>query len=801
MTKSAAKVIKVQTPKRMHEAQVLGVDFFLGRDGPPDLRPLGLASARASGPWDSRVRLFSMPTGAGKTGVLKVAAYRARELGVTGVLVVVPQLDIASSLVAEERWDYAGDIVDIPRDTWLLAKDGDQAKNFDMGKNHVMTHSRAVKWYKEKFIAGADLSGKLLIIDEAHHSGETGEADPGTRLFEFAKAWFDKGGTVWMTTATPYRRDDLNLLPENSAVCTIRYTELAARQVLPRKIRLSILSMGDTKPDLDMVARYVVEQGRPAVIRLQPNRTNSVTAKDVGDACVAAFAQVNASWRVENTIGDDDNQSGRLRDILDEERAAAVGGGWSKRKVDSFVVCARMLEGSDWAYCGHAVLVGVPTSRGTVIQLAGRGFRNKKRIKGYPSAWADEVLVSLIVPNLDAEEESARRDHLKRLAEIVCHLEDSEVAVSYASLWIKLVANCRLPPYTRQRGSSGPASNGPVPNNAADLSMNLQSRIDRARESLTVNGFRAYVDQVVSTIEDPDERLQAKVYLLTGAVQEVDDEIAALPAKLVPALETAFETTLKTAMDGVEAWAKSSEEIASLMHEAYDNLLDKALDEIVARHGDLLVTRPSKLLSGLSAVIGHEGVKDLVESMRAARDGAFNLPMEAGAGEASIYRLYDDMAKASPKNTVAFLTERDRVGFTRDLSQFVGFTYDTREIAASLERRWKMSIGQLDKLFVRRVLGPSRRGLTVDELRNNKALVAKVKRLDQLGRRVDITASRVSWRTDTDIDKILKDPQYQVGNVLGAQKHEENLLFLDLCCRNGWRGLPGGVGLHELLLG
>src|SRR5438132_12744833 len=83
----------------------------------------------------------------------------------------------------------------------------------------------------------ADLSGKALFIDEAHHASADG-------LAQIVTLWRERGGQLFFFTATPYRGDGRRVLLEGMRSFRRSLAEHMAEGFAPRHLESQIVALG-----------------------------------------------------------------------------------------------------------------------------------------------------------------------------------------------------------------------------------------------------------------------------------------------------------------------------------------------------------------------------------------------------------------------------------------------------------------------------------------------------------------------------------------------------------------------------
>jgi hypothetical protein len=378
------------------------------------------------------------PTGAGKTTIITSILHKMP--GLRSAFVAAPQKSIERGFLTDATFiapapQFAGSVSApiIGRGSQYVPlrderdKD-DKAQTLLAGvrpgvdKWGLTTHSQLCNWGTE-FLPD-NLTGHLLVLDEAHHAGSSDEEKRiVTRLGEVADTWRERGGKVLYVTATPYRSDGERVLPEGTTPWTWTIADHAASGFAPANFHLRTVSSGievstpaeyagDALPTQEedggegyrmMVDRWI-EDGRPKSVFIVPARDS------VGWATRLERALVDAGARVCNAVGTDAAADERFSTALDAERAA---GSFAASSTDVFIACKRFDEGTDWPLCSHVYNWGVPASFGLIIQRWGRTFRDKSRYPDYPEATKQIAQLTFFIPRVaeDARDQFSNHHH------------------------------------------------------------------------------------------------------------------------------------------------------------------------------------------------------------------------------------------------------------------------------------------------------------------------------------------------------------------------------------------------------
>jgi hypothetical protein len=247
----------------------------------------------------------------------------------------------------------------------------------------------------------ADLSGKALFIDEAHHASADG-------LSQIVSLWRQRGGQLFFFTATPYRGDGRPVALEGMASFRRSLAEHMAEGFAPGHLDSEIVALGnpgdtisagqftgdDAPPPsyfdglVQAIARKWLDDAKPkAIVRVPPMRGGSggLVAR-LNDALTGHGA------RVLNATGTGASDKQRFLAGLEAEKSRS----FADSKYDIIVGIQRVFEGTDWPVCSAVYCVGMPGSLNTVVQLLGRAMRPKDDV--YPSAHRDRARLVFFVP-------------------------------------------------------------------------------------------------------------------------------------------------------------------------------------------------------------------------------------------------------------------------------------------------------------------------------------------------------------------------------------------------------------------
>ena len=318
----------------------------------------------------------------------------------------------------------------------------------------------------------ADLRGYLFIIDEAAHRGLTEGGEPVTRLAEVVAELHARGAAIYLMMGQDMRGDGYMVLPSEVARRAYRApaSVLAAHNCMPTKLRVSsVLTMaratkieevlGEVEEPGDVAgnrrAKRIVRaltkayvacwlKGRPKVIFFVPTGVSRL----MRDALLVELSIQAPGVRVHDATGTESGRAEALDNLLRSERAVKR---YEASRVDVIIVCRRGNEGLDWPLCSVVYYPGIPASHATTIQVWARAFRYKGGIEGYPVEFADTAEIVFFGLHLS---EGLRTEYLKRHGEytllLACYVESWDTAQAYGRAF-RLEATA-----ARVAGRSGP---------------------------------------------------------------------------------------------------------------------------------------------------------------------------------------------------------------------------------------------------------------------------------------------------------------------------------------------------------
>jgi hypothetical protein len=284
----------------------------------------------------------------------------------------------------------------------------------------------------------ADLSGKALFIDEAHHASADG-------LSQIVATWRERGGQLFFFTATPYRGDGRPVALEGMRLFRRSLAEHMAEGFAPRRLESEIVALGrpgdaitggqftgeDAPPPsyfdglAAAISRKWVDDGRPkAIVRVPPMRGGS---EGLVNRLLHAL-EANGARTLDATGTSVEDKRRFLRALAAEKNRPHA-----ESRYDVMVGIQRVLEGTDWPVCGAVYCVGMPGSLNTVVQLLGRAMRPKGA--DYPAEHRERARLVFFVPcGGGAALADLSLDHSRHALLTCCFLADHEVGQEWIVL-------------------------------------------------------------------------------------------------------------------------------------------------------------------------------------------------------------------------------------------------------------------------------------------------------------------------------------------------------------------------------
>jgi superfamily II DNA or RNA helicase len=304
-----------------------------------------------------------------------------------------------------------------------------------------------------------DLSHVLFVNDEAHHVPyqETPEEEDWDSSVRLKVSWADarmacavRGATSLTVTATDFRANgDIPVHGDETSVVRVPPSVLIDEGCRPKTTEIRIKALraqgtfqqmrseerfrsevedehGDRTgikledADFDVLVQQWVEDGYPkAVFKtqsiFQASQTIAALLRNVpglspDEILDATGVEKSDKDRTEKAVRSEQNQT--TDDVLDV----------TKSKFKAVVACQRFVEGTDWPFCSHVYVVGVPGSLVSILQVIGRAQRAKTRILHYEEvfpAYIQRSVCTFFVPRLDKEELTKRAEDLTKLSVLV----------------------------------------------------------------------------------------------------------------------------------------------------------------------------------------------------------------------------------------------------------------------------------------------------------------------------------------------------------------------------------------------
>lgn len=398
----------------------------------------------------SRDVCIEAPTGSGKT--LMIRSLVALDLGMPGgfshVIVAAPQeqieqafLGASDALVSWPHGVAAQPTLRISERLFRAARrDGCGTRRSitrylavaDRAYALVCTHSALCTLREEDL--PADLTGRLLICDEAHHV-------PARGLSRIARLWRQRGGRLIFCTATPYRTDGQAVVLEDMKLIRRSMAEHMQEGFAPRTLTSEIVALGSrtqrvsasqftgdsappgcyTKTTTKAVVKKWLTDGKPkTIVRVPPGRGPLVRH------LVTALRRAGA--RVLDASGMEKERKRAFLQALESERSRT----FASSKIDVIIGIQRVCEGTDWPLCAAVYSIGIPASLQVVAQLAGRALRRKP--DAYPAAYRDLARMVFFVPgaNGDSLAELAL-DHSRHALLVATFLTDHEIGAAWVA--------------------------------------------------------------------------------------------------------------------------------------------------------------------------------------------------------------------------------------------------------------------------------------------------------------------------------------------------------------------------------
>ncbi len=483
--------------------------------------------------------LIEQPTGSGKT--LQIVTLVAMHLGkrFTHAIIAAPQQQIEHGFVHRDYQlvafpscpDMATPDIKVPQELiW-------GARQSELGSvrrllaycrqpgplDHALacTHAALNRLTPDKM--PADLSGKALFLDEAHHASAYG-------LSEIVSLWQERGGQLYFFTATPYRADGRPVALDGMRKYRRSLAEHMAEGFAPRQLESEIVALGhqvDTitggqftgeeappafyfEELIAAICRRWVEDSKPKVIiRVPP--LHGGRSRELVSRLMEALAKQGA--RVLDATGTRAVDKVRFLSALEAEKNRT----YVNSAFDVMVGIQRVLEGTDWPLCSAVYCVGMPGSLNTVVQFLGRAMRLKG--EDYPAPQRARARLVFFVPcGGGAALADLSLDHSRHALLTCCFLADHEVGQE----WIVMQEVRRG--IEAVLGSPAENPDAADAENEAEEPINPEVRAEV--ELVMVNAL----EQILSSGRDP----------IVGKVVEMAEKQRHIPHERVLSLEKAF---------------------------------------------------------------------------------------------------------------------------------------------------------------------------------------------------------------------------------------------------------------------
>ena len=775
-------------PVKLRPSQNQAVDYLLS------------AKVRTDG-WG----VLALPTGTGKTAIFVAAACEALALGIFDrVIVLAPMVHIEDAVARPrvfKRTTIDGQIrvYNAHEDLWVRpyraasrnafarAPAGTSASDLFVEFMQMPIVSNAKRLRSKSFfvtnysqfslitkagaLGGGAWARTLVIIDEAHHAGDDEDDAESTQLAKLAAFVRERGGSIWMATATPFRTDGRAIFPDYVRPHVMPYSRLALDGVLPAVIDVVAFDIPEpVRPkgvllpsDYPKIAQVVVTAKRPASIRL-PQGNVTGDARRMGEQIKLALVDLGMSpLRILVAIGDDTQAELAQRLAREQDAASDPKKGYAHRDLDVIISCNRLGEGADWPFCSHDVSVGITMSLSRYLQGLGRACRPKTEIAGYPKDWQNNVLATIIVPAFE-ETEIERRRLAQQALLLSLAFEGSEAMINFERLWRGCVPGLRLPVRDRAivEGVRSPAADVVVDGLSYPAAVAL-----RLREVL---GREPTIFEIVREI-----RLATPEIERLGGKRALRRVIRAYVRLIVTVAFDAdeMERTITKALNAAEEEARGKIEFEDVEAVYVDALLD-AFSALAASWTN--VVYPIDATIERLRVRQGFGFQLTPERMRSmALDMEASLATATAFTDAEIIRMH-----------VGYTQRYGVVPHRRNAQQDVSPWMNGRYCSiADIEARLRATKFSLDMLAIAVKSGwTSGPPLTVEAI---AAALAK-------RRMFHVPLPIEEYTEQMPMMRASHDPTYEI-KINGKR---ESVLGLHLALMRGWRGLPGGQTLWDV---
>ncbi len=363
------------------------------------------------------------PTGSGKTlTATAAAAILLREGGATGIIVSTPMEHIENGFTDRDYTTislpvgeaYVGCLYSVPATFIQAARENGKsgsaiADYLGTSRDYVLACTHAALLYVD---LPKDLTGKVLIVDEAHRAPVE-----GNKFSKVVGEWESRGGRLIFFTATPFRGDGERVIRDGMRVLrrslAQHMTELDTdgRPFAPGKLDTSIVPLiergttiqrhrGEAAPSASanvrvaraMVKEWIMAGKPPLIVRVPPDGGSDMFIRRL----MIEFGKAAGDpTRVFDASGVGNQQKQAFITLLKAERSRT----YETRKIDVIIGIQRTLEGTDWPICAAVYVFGLPGSSTAILQLIGRTTRKKS--KTHP--FANVAMARFFVETIDEE--------------------------------------------------------------------------------------------------------------------------------------------------------------------------------------------------------------------------------------------------------------------------------------------------------------------------------------------------------------------------------------------------------------
>ena len=465
--------------------------------------------------------LIEQPTGSGKT--MQIVTLVAMQLGqrFTHAIISAPQEQIERGFVHRDYqqvgWSpHAGvavPAVAVPGALILASRKSDLGSVKQIRSylripgplEHALACTHAALNRLTADDLPADLSGKALFLDEAHHASADG-------LSQLVSVWRERGGQIFFFTATPYRGDGRPVKLEGMRTFRRSLAEHMAEGFAPRHLDSEIVALGQPGDTITAgqftgeeapptsyfegliaaICKRWLDDGKPkAIVRVPPMQGGK------SGELVGRLLQTLSSHgaRVLDATGTGTTDKQRFLTALDVEKNRTH----ATSSFDVMVGIQRVLEGTDWPVCSAVYCVGMPGSLNTVVQFLGRAMRLKG--EDYPAEQRDRAKLVFFVPcSGGAALADLSLDHSRHALLTCCFLADHEVGQEWIVLReVRRGIEAALGSRTENSAAADAENEADEPLDP-ELRAEVEFVMANAREQIICDGGEATVGEVVQLV-------------------------------------------------------------------------------------------------------------------------------------------------------------------------------------------------------------------------------------------------------------------------------------------------------------